>query len=929
MANYEAEFGRRSGPSINIITRGGSQDFHGSAYYYRRDDELAANSFLRNKFGQPKAEFGLQTRGFSIGGPVYIPGVFNEDKKKLFFFFGFNQQPNLLPPPLVQRQMPSALERMGDFSDTRDNTGAVVPIIDPTTGAAFPGNIIPSNRISPIGQSILNYFPSPNTSDPRFNYNVSGLQRTDSIQEEMVRIDWVVNDRLSIFGRWIRDSNPIVTDFITNYSNVLMAVPRLGKSASMRATYTISPKVITDFTFGHTELENSNGPANETEANKILKGPNGINLGQLSPESNPDGFIPLMSFGSLPNGGTAPVIQNNFTDAFEYQVDIVGNLTWINGNHAFKFGFFYERGNNETFPGGRRNPKTGSFNFQRDPNNPNETGHPFANALTGTFRQYDELVNTRKAFTRFNTLEWYFQDHWRVSSKLTLDIGLRFYWQPPEFEREDRMAGFVPEQYDPNNAVRLYVPGPGGTAQDPLTGNTVSRLLTNSIVPGSGDVNNGMAVGRDSFLSGDGVKLGPRFGFAYDPFGNGDTVIRGGFGMYFDRLTTGAVEGRGTAGLIFIQPLVSRPRLFYGDLESFLDVGEGAQFTQDVASFSGVLKPGTTMNFSFGVQRRIGDLFVFDIAYVGSLGRHLADAFDHNTLPLAARFDRAFEDPTRANRALADPHLRPFIGYNAIRITEFGGSSNYNSMQVMATRRFGNRFTFNTNYTWAKTLQYGGSQNVNNLRSFLLPPSDRDYGQPLLSAPHIFNVMFMYQLPDLSDRMGGSGVASYIFGDWRVTGTSQIASGERRRLGIDGNSARATGSTEGARIRLVGDPRLEPSQRTADQWLNASAVARPTAGVFGVSGPDAVDPGNGGISDLRGPGRRSWNFSVIKDIRVYETHRVQFRFEFYNAFNHTNFRRLDYNARFNAAGVQTDAGFGRVISVHNPRTIQWALRYDF
>ncbi len=930
LSNYQAEYGRTAGPAINVITRSGSQQFHGNAYFYIRNEALNANDFFNNKYNQPRQRYRYRTQGFTVGGPLYIPGLFNTQKNKLFFFFSESQQPASLPPPLHQITMPTEIERKGDFSQTVDQQGKLIAVKDPLTGKQFPNNIIPANRLNEHGVSLLDFFPIPNFSDPqhRFNYQKIGVPYETPRREEVVKIDYNLNAQHSMYVRYAQDSNDIITDYVSNYSAAANRLSRPGKNLAVRATQVITPQLVNEVTFGYNRLHNDIQPENDAELAKLQRSSAGVKLGQFNKSNNPDDLIPNLNFGALLSGTTAPSIRQSYGIELMQQYSVVDNISRIMGQHIFKAGIYHEITYNDLQTGGTT-VYAGALDFSRDSANPNDTGYPYANAALGYFRQYQEISTFPVNHYVYNNLEWFLQDTWKMGKKLTLDYGLRFYWHQPEYETDQMMSNFDLGHFDIAKAPRLYAPYKdaklGVVARDPLTGSMVSKTLIGAVVPGTGDSANGLVLaGKDGTPQGladnRGVHYSPRFGFAYDPFGDGKTAVRGGFGILYDRI----------AGVL-LQPLsqnppaVFTPTLYYGNLDTFLSTS-GVIFPQTVNAISQSGELPTVMNFSLGVQRQVSNLFVMDIAYVGSLARHLVETRDYNTTPFGTNFKKQNEDPTASGKPLRATFLRPYQGFDAIRVLEFSSNSSYHSLQLQVQRRFGERFNVDASWTWSKAMVYADTDG--SVRSSLLP-GWRDYGKASLDTTHMVNVFYVYQLPSVSRYLGGNAILSRVLDDWRVSGITRFSSGLPMGVSLSAPGVDFTGSTEGARVKIIGNPILPRDQRTFSKHFNTAAIARPTPGVFGATTAGTVDYGDAPRDVFRGPGINNWNLSVTKDFRIRERHRVSLGSEFFNAFNHTQFRRLNTTAQFNAAGQQTNPQFGEYNSTNGSRVIQLWLRYSF
>ncbi len=926
LSNHQAEYGRSSGATINLITRSGSRDFHGSVYYYRRHESLNAMGFFENRAHQTKTPNRGQTRGFTIGGPIYIPGKFNTDKTKLFFFFAESQQPTKNPPSLWQYTMPTDLERRGDFSQSLDQKGKLITVKDPLTGAPFPGNAIPANRLNEFGVQLLKVFPTANIVDPqrRWNFQQSGLQFEIPRRSEVLKIDYNMTEGFALTGRYAQDTNDNINWSPAAFKLGPHRLSRPGKNLSLRLNQVYSNTLINETTLGYNRLRLDQDVEGEAGLRAVQRASTGVSLGQFNPDNNPEGLLPNVSFGSIQSGVAAGYIGIEFLGSrdFQQQLSLMDNLSIIRSRHTFKLGVYVERGVSSILPAGGN----GNLDFSVDSNNPNDSGYAFANAALGNFRTYTEpITHLIERNLRFWNIEWYAQDTWRFSRKLTVEYGIRFYLHPPESEINDLSSSFDPSLFDPAKQVRLYMPYKNEqgkiVGRDPLTGQTVPSNQVGAIVAGSGDLANGFRLAsQGGVLKNQGVHYAPRVGFAFDPSGQGNTAIRGGFGVFYDRTATRLISR-----LSDNPPLFSNPTLFNGNLSTFLGAS-GAIFPQSVWGINDGGNLSTTMNFSLGVQQRIFNMFVLDVSYVGSLSQHMPEARDYNTLPAGTRFLKAKEDPSRPGRALADPFLRPRLGYNQILITEMSSNANYNSMQLVLSRTFGSRINFDVNYTWARALTY--SSGDDGVRSLLLG-GKRDYGRSDLAANHSVNTNLIFKVPDVSSWLYKNKVMGAVFDGWRLMFTGQIQSGYPQTVSLAAPGLDFTGSTEAARVNITGAVNLPKGDRTFSKHFNTDAIAMPKAGTFGITQPGDVDFGNASKDVFNQPGFNMWNASLSKTFHFYETHRLQVSGEFYNFPNHTQFRRADNAARFNSAGVQTNTRFGEYISALGPRQIQLGLRYSF
>jgi len=927
-SNYQAEFGRNSAGTINVVMKSGTQAFHGSAYWYYRDKGLNANTFFNNRTvpGTPKGPYHFNNGGYSIGGPVYIPGKFNSNKDKLFFFFSqeFVRRRLYLDPRYTTT--PTELERSGDFSQTYDLSGKLIAIKDPTTGKPFDGNKIPSSRINSLGQAILKFFPLPNYSeaDPALKYArnyKSSVSGNNPRRQEVVRVDYNITPTLRMYFRGIRDNDDEEWPYGSwvagnlNFDLTNTYRPQRGRGAVVNITKVISPTTVNEFTFGATTRGQTFNPV---EPDKVARSRMG-NVGQWFPASNESHAIPNVTFGGVqnyinPSLGNIPYTNENPVFAW------TDNFNKLIGKHTLKAGIYIERMRKDEVGG----PNTrGEFAFARDTNNPNDSNYAFSNAILGNFQYYEEGTWRPYSHYRYTQVEWYGQDSWRLSKRVTLDFGLRFYHSPGAHDDRFNITTFDPSKYSASSAAVLIRPGFDANKKrvgiDPRTGTIYPAVYIGLFAPGSGSYSSGMVVGgQDGFESAlygtPSVSFGPRFGIAVDPFGNGKTSIRGGVGVFYDR-----PQGNVYSGTNGQPPVAFTPRLYYGNLGTFLQ-SQGA-----IGPTSGINAPQVgeqglprVVNYSLGVQRDVGFGTVVDLSFVGSAGRHLLFARNINPIPVYGRFDPANNDFT-TNKPLPDNFLRPYSGYGDINVRSFGATSSYNSLQFSANRRLSRGIQFGASYTYSKALGIAAAD-FDTVSPYFAPRS-RNYGPLNFDLTHTFVINYTYQIPSLGARLNNKPL-DYVLGGWQLSGITSFFSGTPITPGFGTvDSTDITGSTEGARMNLIGDPYIPKGDRTFSKNFNTSAFARP-----GVR-----DFGNMGVGILRGPGINNWDVTVSKRVPfgASEERYFQLRAEFYNAFNHTQFSGMNTTARFDATGAQVNANFGAFTGARDPRRIQLSLRLMF
>lgn len=921
-SNYQAEYGRNSSGTINFTVKSGTRDFHGSGFWFFRHEMLNANSFFNNRSGTAKPIQRINNFGYTIGGPIYAKG-FNRNKDKLFFFFSQEYVRRQNYPGTQFATTPTALERAGDFSQTFDVNGALIPIKDPNTGQPFPGNVIPKARFNSTGLAILNFLPLPNYVEtvPSLRYtrnyrsNASG---SFPRREDLFRIDYNITPTLNAFFRGTEDNDDENWPYGNwtagshNYDLVNTYRWQHGRGALLHLTKVLGPSAVNEFTFG----VSTRGQAfNPSDPSKVARSKMG-NIGQWYPAGNESGAIPNVSFGGVQNGintGLGNIPYHNENPVFTF----VDNQSKVIGTHTFKFGIYIERMRKDEVGNGNTR---GALDFGRNTNNPFDANYAFANALLGNFNSYTEASFRNYSLYRYTQVEWYGQDTWKISRRLTLELGVRFTSAPPAYDIRRYLTTFDPSTYDPRTAAVLYRPGFDASgkrvAVDPRTGAIAPSPYIGLFVPGSGNYAPGMVVGgvgnTPASLYTTPLSVGPRFGFAYDPFGNGKTAIRGGFGIFYDR-----VQGNVFSNTVGQPPTIYSPTVYFGNLDTFLQA-TGAVGPPSVTVVQTGRQPlPTVMNYSLGIQREVGFHTVVDAAYVGSLGRHLVYERNINPIPMFAHFDPKNADPT-TNSPLPDNYLRPYLGMGNITMEMFGATSNYHALQVSVNRRMAYGIQYGVSYTWSKVL--GVASTDGSTVSPYFDMRHRNYGPLSYDVPQMLIVNYIWDLPNPGRKLN-SRVAGVVLGNWQLSGITAAMSGTPFTPGFStSDGADITGSTEGATIQVIGDPHLPSDQRSFSRNFNAAAFARPAQGTFG----------NAGVGILRNPAWSNWDISLSKRIPWKGEERYfQLRGEFYNAWNHPEFSAFDAGFRFNAAGQQINTNLGAYTATRNPRQIQLSLRLMF
>jgi hypothetical protein len=915
-ANYQAEFGKAAGGQIAIITKGGSNEWHGDGRFFHRNEGLNANEWFNKQNeisgGNPNTPplYRYNYVGYQLGGPI--------KKDKLFFFWSQEFYRQFVPTGgTAQFYTPTAAERTGDFSQSIVPGSGGSPEAVQIAGPGITNNVIDPGAVNPQVQAILNLFPLPNVSGFGVNgqnYNFSqALSAQQPRREDILRVDYQINSRNRLYGRWLHNSDntnapyePFPGPFgIFACSSLIQfsggcVQKHPGWNFSANLVSTITPTILNEFSIGPSHslsiAESVNG--------NVSRGANNITLPLLFPLTT-DQSIPDFGFDfnganvNLPGsylGGT-PWHQANTT------INVNDGLTWVRNNHTFKTGFFYQRSRKDQPAWGNIN---GQFNFNVAASapatctgpDPCNLGDPFASALLGQFSGFSQSTARPLGKFRYNQLEFYVQDTWKVTPRLTLDYGLRFVWMPAQYDANNQIALFNPFAYNPANAVTI----------DPNSGNIIAA--------DGGDPLNGMEFTKNGSLptggwNSRGIMPEPRFGFAYDLIGDHKTILRGGFGMMHDR----------TQGNLIFNTVFNNPALVE---TASVGAGSVADLPTQQSSFgNGVLsnilgasrdgKVPTVYSFSLGIQHEIASGTTLDVAYVGTLSRHLVTSRDINAAPYGTAFSKDLQnpnctdgngDPVFPGGVVPDvqPNLQPqyaaagfnfngyctfgfnnftsafvvpYKGYGQIAYLEFNGTSNYNSLQVSLQRRFSKGLTFGAVYTWSKSLTTANTDGeTQDTFDALL-----DYRAASWDRTHVFAANYIYDLPNITKHFGGPKWLSYVTDNFQLSGITQFMTGTpvdlNNSFGFPPGSI--TGSDQYGAIPI---------------YLSLDSAGNPLV-------PNIGFPTRGSRDTLRNGGMQDWDMSLFKNIPLgkNEARYLQLRLEAYNAFNHPNFQDKNYGVQ--------------------------------
>ena len=918
-SNFSAEYGRNSGAQVSLVTRSGGNDFHGSAFEFLRNDKLDARPF----FAPVRPTLRFNNFGYSIGGPII---------KNKFFFFGGQEWKYIRRLSNPQRQtVPSLAELDGNFRlrlsgrdgvpGTADDgvlrdpnfatNTCVAPVVNAsgvvTTAAIRTGcfggtnsaawNVIPTNRITADGLAIANVYRTAAslatifTNAPVGN-NVTFQQPNPlDYREDLVRLDYRFNEKHSLYGRYIKDKNVLIDPFGTFITSNLPTSPSLrmrpGTSIQVNYTWLVTPTFINEAKATGAWVAQRIPPEGELWKRETY----GFTFQQLFtgggrfensiPDTTITGFA---NFFGAARSLLSPTTDINFTDT----------VTYVRGSHTLKTGGSITRNRIDQ---NARTTYAGSVDFSTG-SNTRTSNQAFADALLGNFRTYSEQALDPMGFFRFTQFESFVADSWKVTPRLSLELGVRYQFGQPIYTQANNLANFDPSHYDPAQAVTIIAAN--GNIDTTRGGNRLNGLIRagNGVppeelgrVPGGDSAAvlavptgapRGLYEGHHYFM--------PRVGFAYSPFANNKTAIRGGFGMYYDR-----IEGN----LIF--PSLSNPPYATSAQFTNANLSNITGGTTTVAPFAQInavnpdLDTPYTMSSSLSIQRELPFGIFAEAAWVANLGRHLIRQPDINQ----PTFDQIRANiPPGPN--VNTNALRPFKGYTAIRMRMSDATSNYHGMQLYAAKRKGD-LLMTTSYTWSKVLTDASGFNDNPEDPF---NRKFNYGPATFDRRHIFAATYTYTVKVFSRT---TGFVKAVFDGYEISGVTRLQTGPYSTVTATGNSVLGNRRAD----CLGGDGLLPNGERGPNAWADRTAFAPAPDGRRGTCG----------AGTLLGPGSHSWDFSLRRRISLTERFNLQLQADIFNAFNRTNFRDLNSNL--------SNAAFGTLATAGPPRNIQFGLKLTF
>jgi hypothetical protein len=932
---YQAEYGRSSGLQISAVTKAGTNQFRASVYDIERNSDWNANSWANAKNGDPKAVSKQRDWGYSIGGPVGKPGGTN----KLFFFYAHEYRPRSAGGTVSRFRVPTALERAGDFSQTRDNNGALFNLIrDASTGlpcaaadtrgcfrdAGVLGKI-PQNRLYGVGQNILNLWPLPNVDGLNYNYETTVPVTNSITTQPVVRMDYTASNKLRLTGKFAAQTQTrfVNVGSLPGFNDGQNWFPnRYGASATV--DYTLSDTAFIEGTWGWVQNQlttlSVNPPANRfnvglgdlpmlyPDAGRI--DPSYYAYEILEVSQSPmwvDGNVllpPQFQWGNRiantpPNISFPGALNVNRTH------DVSLSMTKLMGRHTAKAGFYW----NHAYKAQNLNtagavPFQGALNFGNDTLNPLDSGFGFANAALGIFSSYAQQSRFVEGGYIYNNIEWYIQDNWRVNSKFTLDYGVRFVHLQPTYDTRLQSSNFFPDQWTLAQAPLLYVAGCAGAspcsgtnrqARDPRTGQLLgpaSAVAIGQLVPASGNLTNGIVQAGQGIskynYTWPSIVVAPRFGFAYDISGRQSFIIRGGIGLFHDRPAGDTMYSQ-----VGNPPFSTATTVRYATLQA-LSAGLTTQGPPQLTSiwpYESNIPASTQWNA--GVQMSLPWNSSLDVSYVGQHGINRITELrgqtqvDINAPDFGAAFLPQNQDPTLAPNATPGANafstdlLRPYRGLG----------------QVGLNRRFSNGMAFGLNYvlglatTGTTSLQ---NETVAQVRlqhaadgSYTIRDDQREYeelNKNMGNRRHLIKSNFVWDLPDLSASSAATKAIGLLANDWQLSGVLSAGSGAAYDITYayqnGGSNVNLTGSPSyPAKIVITGDP---GKGCTDDQYgqFTTSAFSGPKTGSLGLES---------GRNYMTGCPDHTLDLAIARNIRLGGARQIQLRVDLFNALNSTVF----------------------------------------
>src|SRR5687767_409325 len=911
--SFSAEFGQAQGAVVNLITKGGSNEFHGSLFEFYRNDSLNANSFFLNRAGEPKGELKYNNFGGNFSGPIV--------KNRVFFFWS-EEWRREDRGQVLSANVPTVLEKQGIFTAPLRDPATCRQEPDPADPSRtilvcdlFPTNSIPTSRLSPAGLAFMKLFPDPNTNGTP-NWTTSQLQPIHT-RQDLIRGDVTISDKMNLMVRYINEywthdaaSGNFWGD--SPYPTLSSDWSQPSHSFAVKLTNTLSSRAVNEFQFSiaGNDIIISTNPETQALQDEIA-----AKIPSVFPHGGDGlvgGTVPSLFWGA---GGYANIWHQapwaNREDLYIWKDD----FSLVFGNHDLKVGGLFSH-NFKDEPGSGAGGGNQQLTIQGCGDH---TLHCIADLLLKdtVLSNYTEIANTEVADGRWRDFEFYVNDTWKVHPRVTLTMGLRYSVFPPAWETQNRISNFIPSLYN-------------GTDFN-------SGLVT-------ADEAEALGIGRATVET---YKAGwqPRVGIAWDVFGTGTTAVRAGFGRYMSRSnviedllrltgnppwTTTVSAGSGWNGLgttlANCPTCRSLDTINPGLVTNVAGVNPNAGFAAVDPNF----RPPESYQWNLTISHQLFKDTVLEASYIGNHGLHIwRRNVNRNDIPdnqpcrgsacdgsnASARLQIARAGMNVASPVagvgvqnqgalIADNRVLRNIGN--VTTDESNGNSSYHALQLWLNRRFSRRLAFQVAYTW------GHAISDVSLTSFTNSTSDPfnfnlDRGDADLDRRHTFVSNLVYELPSFQ-RWGKA--ANLVLGDWQLNGIASYFGATPIDVTTNVNTL-GTAAAVGQRPNYTGAP-LYLNTGDSTRHLNPAAFAIPAAGQLGTLGKGSV----------RGKAITNIDFSLAKNWRFKERYGIQFRTEFFNVFNHSNF--VGFITNMNAGN-----DFGTLTNTQSPREIQFGLKFTF
>jgi Carboxypeptidase regulatory-like domain len=940
-SNYQPDYGIGSGGTITMVIKSGTRRYHGEVYEYNRNTAYNANDYFNKQAGRSRPEFMLNEPGGNIGGPVFIPHVYDENKTRTFFFW--NEEWRRLiqgaTPTLYSTIMANNFPTAGqDLNYTPYVANPVIPVVPNlpnnasytametglglTPGKPFPLNAngtykIPRQMLDPntVTEANSGMFPKPNLANG-YQY-VAAPAQPNYVREDTVRIDHSINSKMQLMGHYVHDAvNPtfIPPLWAGGYPTVGTTMTNPSYTSAIKLTQTYSPNVLNETAFLYSGNKITLTPIGVGGTN--IKLPSGWSASSYFPVADNAGQdMPAITFSGKPFGATATESYypwRNGYEGFQYRDD----LSWTLGRHQLKFGggvlHDYKNQQLQALTNGTANFSSSNANF---------SGDAYVDFLLGLANSFTQLQYLSGKHWVNNNYNGYANDNWHLNKRLVLNLGIRFDGIPHAFERYNQFANFVPAFY--NTSLGNPVNAATG-ALNPSSLTTFSCPPTRCATNGEQFYLNGIAeAGVNGFPRGNVANSyhtwQPRLGFAYDIAGDGRTVIRGGAGMFFERVQGNDVYNAALNPPFAYQPSGNNVMFSNPNISALTGINPPTVqlFPSTMTTIKYNYPPPATANYSLSIQRQIAPSMVLAVAYVGSDGWDQNNDRQINVLPLSDLPDRQ----KVAGGANANPY-RNFPGFNNINQEENETNFNYNSLQ--GTFRIENRHGLTTqlSYTWSHNIDIG----QNDLAGLNAPYNAKfDRGSDAgLDRRHIFNASYVYALPFFEHS--GNFAAREIAGNWSISGITAMQTGTANNITGTPSGADTVGLGAGSNRPDLVSPvvYLSPKQTingTTGHWFSKASFATPQTAWSGLSATNGY--GTARKDTIKLPGFQHWNLSLFKVIPLTagEGTKLELRFESFNTFNHTNFNAIDATA--------SDGNFGSVTGDFDSRVLELGGKITF